>query len=835
MNYLNEPFKLLSLTIIMYILRMVGPDVNYVFIPFLIFFFIYTSVYYYKNHRVSLDTGMIRFQYQFLILSLFFVLGFLLSSHFIFFAFKEILNILIFLFLNISLYIYIKNEQALNLFTRIYCKQLIAFSLIVSLLGISKLLIQLVNQDFLNVIFSGLTPNTSLNTDYNYYILFSFMGLFALLFMKSSYSRFFFIISFIVLNLNIIFSGSRRGIVLIVLIWILFYFLGSDFKFNFRKVIKRLAVLGFVFLVTGICAIFSIDRFQARETKKSVDINPVLLNKITSIVEQLGLRYISIFKKDESITLYNERWSNQNSFNSLRNYKKIGRYKDERNLIYNGNFNNGLLFWEPEAVSTTHAIIDTPFGKGVRVSRLNGDGAGWSLLYSGRSIIFHSDYEYVLNFKFKVIQGKGIPFRIGYWSDSWFGMIGSGGSLALNIEDLNDGWKQAKARYVFPKSRSGIPFFLHSMQDSSIVDISDIELYQSENDGSLPAYSDEVSNKSLIVNKYLITYDSLFDAKNNPQGLNLFGNGNFRQGLKYWLPYADSTQHAIVETPFGYGIRVSRTDGDGEYWSLRYDGRPIIYHALHTYLIKFDYKVIQGDTLPFNVGWWVNDANQGFRSYRLPLKITKLEQGWKEAKCSYTFKETHFGLISFLNSLNDSSIVDISNVELIDLKKDSALPVFVDQVKDMSKFKSQMISDSIELRKYSSFISPRINRWKYSLIIFNDSLNFTQKIFGGGFDYLEFMGTTFREVKYDDPHNPFISAFLYSGIIGGLVYLWFMFLVFYYYIRYYRYHIFFFFCFIIVFSFSFFSANTHFSIPVYTILCIIPFLSKNIKEKGKLK
>lgn len=812
---------------------MVGPNVNYVFIPFLILFFIYTAFYFYKNPRVLLGSGMLKFQYPFLIISIFFVLGFLFSSHFIFFAFKEILNILIFLFLNISLFLYINNEPSLNLFTRIYCKQLIYLSLIVSLLGLSKLLIQFADPNLFNGIFAGLTPNTSLNTDYNYYILFSFMGLVALLFMKSSYSRIFFITSFIVLNLNIIFSGSRRGIVLIVLIWISIYFLGSDFKFEFKKVTKRLAVLSIAFLITGICALFLIDRFQVRETKKSVDINPELLNKVTGIIEELGLRYLSIFKIEESITFYNERWLIQNNFNSFRNFKKIGRNRNEGNLIYNGNFKHGLLFWEPKALSTTNEIIDTPFGKGVRVSRLNGDGAGWSLLYTGRGIIFHSDHEYVMNLKFKVIQGKGIPFNIGYWSDFWFGMIGSGASLELNVEDLKDGWKQAKARYVFPKSRSGIPFFLHSMQDSSIVDISDIELYRSENDGKLAAYSDEVSNKTMGVNKYLITYDSLADARSNPQGSNLFGNGNFRQGLKYWLPYADSTQHAIVETPFGYGIRVSRTNGDGAYFSLRYDGRPIIYHAFHTYLIKFNYKIIQGDSLPFNVGWWVNDANQGFRSYMLPLKITKLEHGWKEAQCSYTFKKTNFGLISFLNSLNDNSIVDISNVELIDLNKDDALPVFVDQIKDISKFNSQMVSDSIELRKYSSFISPRINRWKYSIVVFKDSLNFRQKIFGGGFDYLESLGTTFGEVKYDDPHNPFITAFLYSGIIGGLVYLWFMCLVFYNYIRYYKNHIFFFFCFIIVFAFSFFSANTHFSVPIYAVLSIIPFLTKYIIENEK--
>ncbi len=58
--------------------------------------------------------------------------------------------------------------------------------------------------------------------------------------------------------------------------------------------------------------------------------------------------------------------------------------------------------------------------------------------------------------------------------------------------------------------------------------------------------------------------------------------------------------------------------------------------------------------------------------------------------------------------------------------------------------------------------SERTNRWHYSWVVFNDSLSISQKIFGGGFDYLEMFGKKFGIARYDKPHNPFLSTFLYS-------------------------------------------------------------------------
>lgn len=160
---------------------------------------------------------------------------------------------------------------------------------------------------------------------------------------------------------------------------------------------------------------------------------------------------------------------------------------------------------------------------------------------------------------------------------------------------------------------------------------------------------------------------------------NLISNGDFKLGTTNWITDADSTTHTIIETPFGRGIRVSRTNGDGGDWSLRYMGRPIVYYAGHKYQIRFLYKMEKGRGIPFKVGWWVNEGS-GFVSSNLPLEITKIRDGWNEATCSYIFNHTYNDLAAFINSLQDFSIVDITNVEITDLDRNDTLPLFVDQL-----------------------------------------------------------------------------------------------------------------------------------------------------------
>ena len=834
---LIDPLVFLSLTIILYILRMVGPYVNYVFIPFLFIYFIFTTIHYFYGYKSHNSLSLLIYQLPFLIISLFFIVGIISSSGFILFAFKELLNVPIFIFLIICFFLFAKDKESFNRFTNIFCKQFILFASIVSILGLTKFILQLqgIGANILN--FFGQVVGTSLTDDYSFYCLFSFIGLIALIFNSSKFRKTSFTLIFILLNSNILFSGSRRGIILLLIIWVILFFFGLNLNFNQKQIGKKIVFFCVIFLVFE----FSFHAIRKNNFIKlenqSIDLNSRFQNQVQYITTQLVFRYLTAINSDKSYgELFNELWVDGNIKSSKINYDEYDYARGENNLLYNGNFNYGLLFWKQEAKATKHEIVKTPYGNGVRISRFDGDNENWSLLYTGRNIVFYSNHNFVLNFKFKVVSGKGIPFQIGFKTDDSFWGNRNGPSLQINTTDLENGWKQGTCSYTFQKSYSNIFFLINSQRDSTIIEITDIKLMDSDTSRILTRYSDEILSDNQKINKYLILYDSIVDSERNIQNKikNLFSNGDFRIGTQCWLPAADSTQHEIIETPFGKGIRVSRTNGDGGYWSLLYDGRPIIYYAGHRYRLRFNYKVEKGETLPFNIGWWVNEANQGFWAHRLSLTIRNINDGWKEATCSYKFKETHNNLHAFLNSLQDNSVVDISNVELIDLDRIDSIPIFVDQIREVKQIPEVSIIDTIDFRDFKNKLySERTNRWYYSWVVFNDSLSIPQKIFGGGFDYLEMFGKKFGIARYDKPHNPFISAFLYSGILGGLAFIWFMIMVIVNYLHYLKRHLFFFISFVVTFIFVFFSDTSLFNTPLFTFLCLVPFFTKYLYLKEK--
>lgn len=151
------------------------------------------------------------------------------------------------------------------------------------------------------------------------------------------------------------------------------------------------------------------------------------------------------------------------------------------------------------------------------------------------------------------------------------------------------------------------------------------------------------------------------------------------------------------------------------------------------------------------------------------------------------------------------------------------------QVDTVRCFRSE---EYIKKLREDTFKGSRTARWYYAWLIFKD-YPWYKKIFGGGFDYLEKFGSEFGVSKFDYPHNPIISSFLYSGIIGGLFYIYFLILVFWYYWKYRKHILVFFLMYLVTFSFCMFSGNSHFSVPIFTFLSLIPFLTKYYVNKKK--
>jgi hypothetical protein len=832
-----NPLQLLSFTLILSVLRTVVPFANYLFIPFFCFLIIYVSIGFMNGNGREIIEKFLRYNYPVLLIALFVFIGIILTSSFSFISLKELLYTGVILAFCFSFFLFIREMEEYNEFNLIFRLQLIWISIIVTVLGLLKFLLQLRGIDLAVLQSEQMIVGTSLINDYNYYCLFSVIALFALMLTKTHFSKFAFALISVLFVISILFSGSRRGIVFMMFLGLVWFLFGSEFRINIRMIIRKAAFMSMIVAVLAITFFAFRNHERFLKHNQSPDLEPRTAFKMQKVTAQLLFRYLTVLNsKMPYLDFYNKLWKYESILDSKMEYGKFEDPSVENNLIYNGNFRKGLLFWAPDGTSTRHQIVKTPYGKGIRVSRFDGDDAGWPLLYSGRNVIFYSGHTYTLNFKFRIVKGEAIPFKVGYWVNDSYRGFGEAVSLALNITDLDNGWKEAICTYSFIKSHFSVPFFINSQKDSTVIELTDISLKDSDGKDNLPAFADEISDDNSFVVQFLNRNDSSNVAKTSEihDKSNLFSNGDFNNNLDYWKANSDSTILEIVDTPFGKGVRISRGDGDGGSFSLYYDGRPIIYYKDHEYKVRFLFKVAKGSGIPFNTGWWVNDAGQGYLAHRLPLNIKDMGNGWKQGIFSYSFKETHHNLPSFLNCLQDNTIIEISKVELTDLERNDSLPLFVDQLNDISQMKKdEKISQNMETSKHNIFYGPRTDRWKYSFELFRDSTSTAGKIFGIGFDYMKIFGTRFGEVEYDYPHNPFLSAFLYSGIIGGLAYIWFMFLVFFYYIKYYRHHIYFFICFLVTFYFSFFSVNTHFTIAAFAFFSIIPFLTRYLVENEK--
>jgi hypothetical protein len=146
-----------------------------------------------------------------------------------------------------------------------------------------------------------------------------------------------------------------------------------------------------------------------------------------------------------------------------------------------------------------------------------------------------------------------------------------------------------------------------------------------------------------------------------------------------------------------------------------------------------------------------------------------------------------------------------------------------------SGFSKISISDSVP----KSFIEARTKRWYFAIQIFTKEYDSPQKIFGGGFKFLNWYGKVFYgdRTKSDYPHNPFLSVLLYSGILGFILYCYFLSKALYYYLKYIKVYYLLFIFFIITFFFSFFSAGSPFDPPMMGFFVILPFFIDYIHAK----
>lgn len=153
------------------------------------------------------------------------------------------------------------------------------------------------------------------------------------------------------------------------------------------------------------------------------------------------------------------------------------------NMLQNGDFAEGLKNWEigvpPTDTSVTLNVIDTPYGKGVQLSRTASDNGYWPLRYLG-STSYIAGHTYTWQFKYKVVQGIGVPFQVGWWLDD----TGTGTHL-VNVPvvstPLANGWYLGTASHTFVRTQNNFTDALgvNSVLSHSILQFADITLVDS--------------------------------------------------------------------------------------------------------------------------------------------------------------------------------------------------------------------------------------------------------------------------------------------------------------------------------------------------------------------
>ena len=309
---------------------------------------------------------------------------------------------------------------------------------------------------------------------------------------------------------------------------------------------------------------------------------------------------------------------------------------------------------------------------------------------------------------------------------------------------------------------------------------------------------------------------------------NLFYNGDLRHGLDGWSfleAPGDSIQFGLININGNNVLKVARYCCGG-WWQVWYAGRPIIYHQNVTYQLSFTYRIIEGDERPFNVGWSV-DEGRGYM-VNLPQEIIPVDGVWNRCKVEYKFYSNQYNPTCFLNSLRPGTTIEVKDICLT-CDDTTGLQHYIDQ-----------LPDSVIHRHYSRdtinyLTAPRTVRWRYALELWQTRYDTKQKIFGQGFKYLEWYGERFwrNPNRHDFPHNPIISSFLYSGIIGGVVYIIFLIMSLWLYWKRRKELGIFFIMYLCCMFFSMFSGSSHFSFPLFAFLSFVPFIE--YKNRGETK
>jgi len=828
------------------------------------------------------------FQYKIYLLLVFVFFIYVVLNWFNWFVIKELIYALYITVLFYALFLYAPSRILLN-----KIKQVFSF-------GYLFFLFLLVLVFYTNLILHGYWFGEAIASkiDYNYMALAFISGLVVLLYVlknvKNHFLHFWGAILLFLTAVPVLFSGSRRGIVVIAILHIamLVYFIGE----LIHKNKNRTLIYYFVFLVSLL--FFSLTIFYSNSsTWRAFIVNDYFTENASTIKHQytnIMWRYATITRKNPQYKdIFDENWETH-SFsgkNVLDNYifnkEKKSFYKFYENRLYDlayDKLKNLISFSE----SYSHFLKILPDEYKSSLKKTNIDSLGienlpyyYPIPYFEKNflILFHLSNLYLINhpfssnFKYKFIVENSRKKNTCQVCSYILLMQNTQSVLRFNVAGIDT--NRLKINFRNLKGDKQLHFteenkLLKNNQLQKTIRIKTAyiksglyvwELNVNPNLSDTFVLSNIQYSRKLLSNKYFKPI-----PKNEVKRYIGAQNRRKNQYETFYQKYLLSSKDLVKKeqdslklfikninfldfdfTNYGhFSNLIAKTDTNWQFicpnnnlFSRAYIKLPVLNGSVSH--ISLNVQSSQKPKMyikrfPENVPHFLKVKNQ--------LKISSINSNFYHIDFQFKIDSSASAFAALVvgvpNSMKGDTF-EISNLKykLLHLKDTIAtkyqysfLSPFIQKslrkqnLVQLNSYASKYLEFEKNIKEHDGLMTSRFDRWQFAWLYFKNQ-PFYKQLLGCGFNYLKIYPTVFnnpsKEVKNDYPHNPIISSFLYSGIMGGLLYVYFLVLSFLKYWKLRKELELFAILYILTFAFTFFSGNSHFSVPAFTILSLIPF------------
>jgi hypothetical protein len=842
---------ILVVTILLYLFRTTIPFLKF---PFLILFFcivIYSFIYYRRQFFSIFKEFFLNFQLA-IILAVFLIFAFLFSNKLYLTIFKDISNTVILLFLFFLLTFYIKSKEELKLFINELVRIIVVFALLISI----RLLFNFIGEDSIS---SNNSVIGAVSFDNNFALLSVFFGMISIIYSLAAtvilYKKVFLNLILIFFSTTVLFSGSRRGlftliaiIVIVSLIQLFKHFkknytwslIGNNTSlFRISILILALFLFGYAFMVPVTMKRHTLNALgiDVRSYKKVISSRLYKYSTIFTDQEYNHFQYILWPEKPDPRypdTGWGSRPSTLLSRLSGENVDIVPKgsvgYKMDKTCDASAWNNNAYSYTNISCLYKDGPLERNEFYHASVYCFVSKDFDGsWAHISTEGEVSGKTIQEYDMSRK-GVWQKISITFRNAgnispvylYWAKNGVSNFSNlRGSIIFsypeytkiraNSLDPETGWGTRISHSVFPLTGKNI----------EIVP-----------EGSIGYKMDSTCNASTWnSNAYSFTnISSIFNADSTSL------RGSYR-----------ALVYCYVSDDFdGNWARISAEGAATGKTAMEYDlGRKGTWQKL-----QIDFKA-DSETPPVYLYWAKNKINdfsslKGYiifahPEYSTPSTITGFNSNFSKSIKSSDDRNDRFRANMTLEGPESGAEINLCNSGFIfffpvlnnmlagDIDTDPVRRLVAKFISEDTTYyapKKLLTIDTIS----NKMAGPRLMRWEFAWQIFKGEFNIKQKLFGGGFNFLNWYGYKFVKDKTasDYPHNPFLSILLYSGLIGLLIYLILFCKVIYYNVLYFKEYPIISIFFAITFFFSFFSAGSPFDPPVMGFFILLPFFIHNI-------